>query len=129
MSTAPISDTFATQLQTMRDETLARLRAQRGEHLNRADAAAEQRASDSDDWAQANTERDLTVALGERESAELLAIDAALQRIRDGSYGLCTDCGVAIPTARLHANPAALRCLSCQERLEQSHGSPDTPAL
>jgi DnaK suppressor protein len=129
MSTPPISDTFANQLQAMRAETLAQLRIQRGGDLSRADAAADQRASESDDWAQANVERDLAVALGERESAELLAIDAALQRIQDGSYGLCIDCGVSIPTARLHANPTALRCVACQERLEQAQGGTPTPSL
>ncbi len=41
--------------------------------------------------------------LDARESAELDAIDAALKRIEDGVYGICTDCGVDIPAARLHA--------------------------
>jgi DnaK suppressor protein len=122
MSTTPISDTFASQLQAMRAETMAQLLAQRGGPLSRAETAADQRDLQSDDWAKAETERDLAIALAERESAELLAIDAALQRIADGSYGLCVDCGVAIPTARLHANPTALRCLACQERLEGSGG-------
>jgi DnaK suppressor protein len=128
MSTPSISDTFAAQLQTMRAETLAQLRAQRGGAMNRADAAAELRDTQSDDWARAETERDLAIALAERESAELLAIDAALQRIADGSYGLCVDCGVSIPTARLHANPTALRCVACQERLEQASGGTATPS-
>lgn len=129
MSSPSISDTFATQLQAMRAQTLAQLHAQRGGSLSRADAAAEQRATESDDWAQASTERDLSVALGERESSELLDIDAALQRIQDGSYGLCVDCGVSIPTARLHANPTALRCVACQEQLEQAQGGTHTPSL
>ena len=126
-SSNPISDTFAAQLHTLREQTLAQLRAQLGGG-SRADAAAEQRASESDDWAQADAQRDLTVALGERESATLVAIDAALQRIADGSYGLCVDCGVNIPTARLHANPTSLRCVACQEQLEQRSGGtqPDT---
>jgi DnaK suppressor protein len=122
MSKQNISDTFAGQLRAMRADTLARLRAQRGGELGRAEAAAEQRATESDDWAQADAERDLAIALGERESAELIAIDAALQRIADGSYGLCVDCGVALPTARLHASPTALRCVACQSRLEQAQG-------
>lgn len=129
MAPTPISDTFAAQLQTLRAQTLAQLREQRGGSLSRAEAAADQRATESDDWAQAETERDLAVALAERESAELLAIDAALQRIQDGSYGLCLDCGVAIPTARLHANPTALRCVACQERLEQQPGGERPAAL
>ncbi len=68
----------------------------------------------------AETERDLAFGLEERESAELVAIDEALKRIADGSYGLCIDCGVAIATARLHANPTALRCVACQEKAEQA---------
>ena len=88
----------------------------------RAESAAEARESASDDWATAETERDLAFALEERESAELVAIDEALKRIADGSYGLCLDCGAQIATARLHASPTALRCVGCQEKTEQAQG-------
>ncbi|HEY9095220.1 MAG TPA: TraR/DksA family transcriptional regulator [Hydrogenophaga sp.] len=118
----PISDTFALQLQQMRQDLLAQLRAQRGGKVGRAEAAAQARDQQSDDWAQADAERDLTVALEERESAELVAIDEALKRLADGSFGLCVDCGVSIPTARLHANPTAMRCVSCQDKLEHASG-------
>ena len=123
MST-PISSTFATQLTQMRTEVLDRLRTQRGGVLSRADASAQARDTESDDWAKADTERDLAYALEERESAELIAIDAALQRVADGSYGLCVDCGTPIATARLHANPTAMRCVTCQARAEQPGGAP-----
>jgi DnaK suppressor protein len=126
---APISDTFAQQLTQMRSDLLAQLRAQRGGRVGRAEAAADARAQESDDWAQADAERDLGIALGERESAALVAIDAALQRIADGSYGLCVDCGVSIATARLHANPVALRCVACQDQLEQAQGGVAAPRL
>ncbi|MHA3902590.1 TraR/DksA family transcriptional regulator [Castellaniella sp. WN] len=49
------------------------------------------------------------------------AADAALQRIADGRYGLCEDCGHAISRARLLALPAALRCTACQQAYEQRH--------
>jgi DnaK suppressor protein len=117
-----ISDSFAAQLQQMRTATLAQLHAQRGGAVGRAEAAANLRSTESDDWAQAGSERDLAFALDERESAELLAIDEALQRIADGSYGLCVDCGVGIATARLHANPTAMRCVDCQSKLELAQG-------
>jgi DnaK suppressor protein len=117
-----ISDSFAEQLKQMRHETLAQLHAQRGGAVGRAEAAANLRSTESDDWAQAGSERDLAFALDERESAELMAIDAALKRIADGSYGLCLDCGVGIATARLHANPTAMRCVDCQSKLEQAQG-------
>ena len=67
---------------------------------------------------QADEEFDLSVALEEREAAELQAIDSALQRVADGSYGLCLQCGTSIPTARLHAQPTATRCVDCQTRVE-----------
>jgi len=117
-----ISETYANQLQQMRAELLAQLRAQRGGKVGRAESAAEARENASDDWAQADAERDLAFALEERESGELIAIDEALKRIADGSYGLCTDCGAQIATARLHATPTAMRCVGCQEKTEQALG-------
>jgi DnaK suppressor protein len=110
-------------LRDMRAEALAQLRAQRGGLIGRAEAAAEAREHESDDWAQADAERDLAFALEERESAELVAIDEALRRIDDGIYGLCTDCGDAIANARLHAAPTALRCVGCQSAVEQASGA------
>ena len=110
----PISDTFARQLKEQRGALLARVRQQRGGAISRAEAAAEARGQESDDWAKATEERDLLIGLEERDSAELVAIDAALQRIADGSYGLCLQCGASLPAARLHARPTAERCVNCQ---------------
>lgn len=117
-----ISDTFKNQLLEQRAQLLAQVRQQRGGSLSRAESAAQAREAASDDWAKADAERDMSVALEERESAELIAIDEALKRIDDGSYGLCVDCGVGIPTARLHASPTALRCVNCQEKRELASG-------
>lgn len=118
-----ISETFTQQLRQMRTDVLAQLRTQRGGKIGRAEAAAEAREHQSDDWAQADAERDLAFALEERESAELVSIDEALKRIADGSYGLCVDCGASIATARLHASPTALRCVGCQEKAEKAQGN------
>lgn len=114
----PVSDTFTAQLTQMRQDLLERIRAQRGGTRSRADAAADARDMASDDWAKAGEEFDIGVALEEREAAELQAIDNALQRVADGSYGLCLQCGAAIPAARLHAQPTAERCVDCQARAE-----------
>jgi len=118
-ASAPLSDTFGLQLQHMRDDLLARVRAQRGGAVGRAEAAAARKEQASGDWAQDDAEQDLCIAMDERETAELTALDQALQRVADGSYGLCLDCGVNIPTARLHANPSAMRCVACQEAQER----------
>jgi DnaK suppressor protein len=49
------------------------------------------------------------------------AIDA-LQRIQDGTYGICTDCGKRIPAARLQVKPEAKRCIVCQTEYETAVG-------
>ncbi len=43
-------------------------------------------------------------------------IDAALQRIADGSYGACVHCGAAIPLERLELRPFAAGCVGCEQR-------------
>jgi RNA polymerase-binding protein DksA len=57
----------------------------------------------------------------ERDIEELRAIEAAKERMANGSYGACVDCGVDIPLDRLEVQPAATRCVPCQERFERSH--------
>jgi len=63
----------------------------------------------------------LAQAEQERDVDELRQIAAAKERMARGEYGDCVDCGVAIPLARLQAQPAAARCIPCQERYEQTH--------
>ena len=111
---------YRQQLLAMRNALLAQISAQRGGTVSRADVAADHFGQPEDSRAQVATERELEFALGERETAELSAIDAALARIETGSYGLCTDCGVTIPPARLQASPEAWRCIACQEKAEQA---------
>lgn len=125
----PISDTFSHQLWQRRAELIAQIREQRGGKIGRAQAAPDPRDEQSGDWTQLDAQRDLALAMGEREAAELSAIDAALQRVAWGDYGLCIDCGIEIPTARLHANPIALRCLGCQDKSEHAQGQPAHPSL
>jgi RNA polymerase-binding transcription factor len=56
----------------------------------------------------------------QRDTEELQDIEAALERIRTGSYGNCVVCGSVIPAGRLDAYPAAKRCLPCQAAYEKS---------
>ena len=70
----------------------------------------------------ADAAAEVEVAMAMRESQELQEIEAALARIDSGSYGSCADCGDEIGQARLKANPAAKRCLPCQEKYERAQG-------
>lgn len=57
----------------------------------------------------------------------LAEVDAALQRIRDGTYGRCEMCGTAIEPARLDAVPTARTRVHCQRQLEHA-AAPRPPA-
>lgn len=114
---------FKKQLQEQRAGLLAQIAALRGGSVGRAEASADHFGGQSEDSrAQMATERELEFTLDARESAELDAIDAALKRIEAGTYGVCTDCGVDIPAARLHAAPETPRCIDCQDKFEHQRG-------
>ena len=49
----------------------------------------------------------------------LAEIDAALKRIDDGTYGICTNRGEQIPVERLEALPYATLCIDCQRERER----------
>jgi DnaK suppressor protein len=55
----------------------------------------------------------------ERIAERINQLTAALQRVDDGNYGRCEQCGDAIEAPRLKALPEATTCLACQERLER----------
>ncbi len=71
---------------------------------------------EAEDEAQEETTTQLLVHLDERERAAIAAIDDALARIADGTYGRCEHCGRAIAAARLTALPEATTCMRCAKR-------------
>ncbi len=73
----------------------------------------------NEDWGAGDVLAQFDIAMVARDLGELTEVEAALARMRDGSYGICEQCGTTIPFARLQANPAALRCVACQEALER----------
>lgn len=57
----------------------------------------------------------------QRDQEELRFIAEARERIAEGSYGDCIDCGSDIPIERLKAQPIASRCIDCQTKYEHTH--------
>jgi RNA polymerase-binding protein DksA len=55
----------------------------------------------------------------EETQSELQQVRAALKRISEGEYGICSECGQTIGAARLAALPYATLCIECAERLER----------
>ena len=100
----------------------ASLVAQRADHLGgrtRAEQARDLLLQDGDDASQRDADREVDLAMADREVVGLAAIDAALDRLDGDAYGRCADCDAEIPLARLKLAPTALRCVACETRLER----------
>jgi len=65
-----------------------------------------------------NFDQELTLSLLGSERSSLDAIEAAIVRVEDGSYGQCEECGVKIPESRLRAIPYAAKCVQCVSKHE-----------
>ena len=118
---------FSALLRAQRQQLLGEVRARIAATDEGLGFANQSKLTDDDALADAAAEMDVAMAI--RESRELQEIEAALARIADGSYGVCADCGEEIGHARLHAYPAAQRCLPCQEKSERLRGQVHTPRL
>lgn len=117
MYTAEQIETFAGRLR----RALAELGADVGAaERERADAQAAVHGEPHDRSAESSAEAadEVRMRLGAQHRTEMRELQAALQRIEDGSFGQCIDCGRDVGLARLEAHPAAARCVPCQERRE-----------
>lgn len=116
------------QIEELRRELLARRKAlakelrSDAEHLHEepfAKLAGE--AHDEADEAVADLISDTGQADLSRDLVELREVEAALARVRKGSYGTCANCGGQIGYGRMKANPAAERCAECQRIHEKTY--------
>jgi RNA polymerase-binding transcription factor len=82
-----------------------------------------------DEWGVADGLAELDLAEVRHALADLTQVDAALARMRDGTYGECADCGEPIAPARLMAHPTAQRCVSCQGAYERKLSGPPITAV
>src|SRR5947209_4001884 len=80
------------------------------------------KAGDSADMAFDSGSEEVTSQLAELESRELTQIDRALNRLKQGTYGVCEACQKRIPIARLNALPFSTTCVQCQREIEMYGG-------
>lgn len=67
-----------------------------------------------EEWAQEEKERDILILQEQRQEGELARIQVALERLEEGTYGLCARCGRRISKERLEEVPTAVFCRNCQ---------------
>lgn len=68
------------------------------------------------DAASVTAERTERLGLVDTLKGQLDEVDRALERIGDGTYGVCARCGQEIPPARLEARPESTLCVDCKSR-------------
>ena len=68
-----------------------------------------------------NFDQELTLSLLGSDNDALDQIEAAIERIEDGSYGWCEECGGKIPKSRLEAIPYAALCVRCASQREEDN--------
>lgn len=79
-----------------------------------------QSSGDVVDAALDSAQDEISSQLAEVESRELASIEKALERMREGQYGVCEGCDTKIPVARLNALPYATLCIECQREAERT---------
>jgi DnaK suppressor protein len=65
----------------------------------------------------ATAERTEVLGLVETLKGQLDGVDRALQRIEEGGYGICINCGKEIAPARMEARPESVYCVDCKAKL------------
>ena len=101
-----------------REQALARLASLTGDHEAMVAASLDTNADDEHDpeGATIAVERSQIGALVRQVRHHVAEVDAALDRVADGTYGVCEVCGGDIGAARLDALPAARTCIGCAGR-------------
>jgi DnaK suppressor protein len=124
------------QLQQLRQRILERRRALAAELRGDAERSRREQygtlagaTHDAGDESVADLLADVGQAELSRDLAELRDLEIARMRLEGGSYGRCMDCSVELSYERLGANPAAVRCVACQTRFENTHAGSGRPSL
>lgn len=107
-----------TELERLKNMLLERLHAAE-QPLRRRDEIAVENSPDSIDRVQNAAERELAIRQIESDSSRLQSLRFALERVADGSYGICLRCDTEISAKRLNAVPWASNCIKCQDILDR----------
>jgi DnaK suppressor protein len=119
------------ELQAFKSQLLMLRSRLRGDVNKMADTALKKSRSESNgdlssmpihmaDIGSDNFEQEFTLSLMENEGGTLTQIETSLERIEEGSFGLCEECGGKIPKARLNAIPYSSLCVRCAQQQEQN---------
>lgn len=102
-----------------REEIVREAKAEIAKYIKGEANQLAETALDDGDWSVIDLSADINLRLLESHRGSLLKIDESLRKLREGSYGVCEDCGSEISAERLKVMPFAIFCRDCQERREE----------
>lgn len=108
------------QFRSLLKHQLAELVGQGEETVRRMVAVDAEEIPDPNDRGTAESERNWALRLGDRDRRLAAKIEAALERLEKGTFGVCEACGSPIATARLKARPVTTLCLDCKTESERA---------
>jgi DnaK suppressor protein len=111
-------DALRKMLMDRRQEVLKEIEQLIGHRLSDEAQQRVDSVPDVGDQALLDSERGRDISILEMRNKLRQNIDEALVRLDEGTYGICSDCGVEISEKRLKAIPFARRCVACQEKVE-----------
>ncbi|MBN2466958.1 MAG: TraR/DksA family transcriptional regulator [Deltaproteobacteria bacterium] len=100
----------------LREETLRSI----GENMKMEIGHLQEAISDIYDLADDERERQFSILLRDRDREKLEQIDDALERLEEGTYGICEECGQKISEGRLKIRPFARYCVPCKSKIEKN---------
>ena len=101
--------------QALKEELEARLAALQARLASIKKDVTREHSGDSAEQAQERENDEVVDAIGNETAQSIRSVTAALERIADGSYGICESCGEKIGPARLEIVPEATPCVACAE--------------
>jgi len=101
-----------------RQEIMREIEGNLGQSLTEDQQRRLESARDVGDQALMDLDRELGISLREMRNRKRQAIDEALTRLSEGTYGICAECGIEVSEKRLEAVPFAKLCVQCQSQQE-----------
>ena len=110
---------FLAKVRESLDEMKTRLLSEMDSDLKAEREGNKDEGMDTYDLASEERDREINFILSDRERVKIKQIDDALERLDEGSYGVCESCGLEIGEERLQAMPFTRLCRDCQQDQER----------
>jgi DnaK suppressor protein len=112
------------RLEELRAELTRMVEGLEEDQQDRAESEGDMTENDSGDMSQSLFTREMDATVEQTLEKRLQSVERALQKIEEGTYGICDDTGEPIPKGRLEAIPEAIYTVEAQQRRERKRRPP-----